>query len=89
MIKACRKASKALIRDFGEIENLQIHSKSLGDFVTNADIKSEKILIETLQYYYPNSTYSVNQNERGLWGIEYSLNSLMEGKKGNLELLIT
>ena len=34
--KAVRKAGKYLLRDFGEIENLQIQSKSLGDFVTNA-----------------------------------------------------
>ena len=55
--KAVRKAGKNLSRDFGEIENLQIHSKGIGDFVTNADLKTEKILLETLQYYYPNSTY--------------------------------
>lgn len=55
--KAARKAGRALLRDFGEIENLQIQSKSLGDFVTNADLKIEKILLETLQYYYPNATY--------------------------------
>lgn len=55
--KAVRKAGKRLLRDFGEIENLQIHSKSLGDFVTNADLKTEQILLETLQYYYPESTY--------------------------------
>ena len=55
--KASRKAGKILTRDFGEIENLQIHSKSIGDFVTNADLKVEKNLLETLKYYYPNYTY--------------------------------
>ena len=55
--KAVRKAGKRLLRDFGEIENLQIQSKSLGDFVTNADLKTEQILLETLQHYYPDSTY--------------------------------
>ena len=59
--KAVRKAGKKLLRDFGEIENLQIQSKSLGDFVTNADLKSEKILLETLQYYYPESTYILEE----------------------------
>ena len=57
MIKACRKASKILIRDFGEIENLQIQSKGLGDFVTNTDIRVEKILIETIKYYYPEVSF--------------------------------
>ena len=61
--KTARKAGKVLIRDFGEIENLQIKSKSIGDFVTNADLKVEKILIETLQYYYPKVTYI--SEERG------------------------
>ena len=51
--KAVRKAGKRLCRDFGEIENLQIQSKNIGDFVTNADLKTEKTLLETLQYYYP------------------------------------
>ena len=42
--KACMKASKSLIRDFGEIEKLQVSSKSPGDFVSAADKKSEKIM---------------------------------------------
>ena len=61
--KAARKAGKLLIRDFGEIENLQIQSKSVGDFVTNADLKTEKVLLETLQYYYPNATYITEEQE--------------------------
>ncbi len=48
MIKACEKASKALIRDFGEVENLQVSRKGPKDFVTNADKKVEKILINEL-----------------------------------------
>ena len=48
----------------GEIENLQIQSKNVGDFVTTADIKSEKILLETLQYYYPNATYITEESEK-------------------------
>ena len=55
--KAVKKAGKILLRDFGELENLQIQSKSVGDFVTNADIKVEKTLLETLKYYYPDYTY--------------------------------
>ena len=48
MIKACEKASKILIRDFGEIENLQVSKKGPRDFVTNSDKKAEKIIIEEL-----------------------------------------
>ena len=48
MIKAAEKASRALIRDFGEIEKLQVSIKGPTDFVSNADLKAEKIIIEEL-----------------------------------------
>ena len=48
MIKACEKASKILIRDFGELEKLQVSKKSPSDFVTNSDLKVEKIIIGEL-----------------------------------------
>ena len=51
--KACMKASKPLIRDFGEIENLQVSSKAPGDFVSSADKRTEKILIDEFQKAYP------------------------------------
>ena len=51
--KACMKASRSLIRDFGEIENLQVSAKSPGDFVSSADKRTEKILIEELQKAHP------------------------------------
>ncbi len=60
--KAARKAGKFLIRDFGEIENLQIQSKGLGDFVTSADLKVEQSLIETLKYYYPNANFITEES---------------------------
>ena len=39
MIKACEKASKVIIRDFGELENLQVKVKGPRDFFTNSDKK--------------------------------------------------
>ena len=48
MIKACEKASKILIRDFGELENLQVSKKGPKDFVTNSDKKTEEVLINEL-----------------------------------------
>ena len=48
MIKASEKASKVLIRDFGEVEKLQVSIKGPSDFVSNADKKAEKIIIEEL-----------------------------------------
>ena len=60
--KAARKAGRILARDFGEIENLQIQSKNLGDFVTSADLKVEKSLLETLRYYFPNVNYLTEES---------------------------
>ncbi|MBL6863768.1 MAG: inositol monophosphatase [Rhodospirillales bacterium] len=53
MIKAARKASSKLRRDFGEVEQLQISNKGPGDFVTNADIRTEEILRDTLDHARP------------------------------------
>tara|TARA_B100001063_G_C16587440_1_gene463877 strand:+ start:42 stop:782 length:741 start_codon:yes stop_codon:yes gene_type:complete len=64
MIKASEKASKILIRDFGELEKLQVSKKGPADFVSNADIKVEKILIEELKKAKPN--YSILSEESGL-----------------------
>lgn len=48
MIEAAEKAGRALIRDFGEVEQLQVSRKGPGDFVTAADHKAERILREEL-----------------------------------------
>mgnify|MGYP001201866664 CR=1 FL=1 len=61
--KACMKASRSLIRDFGEIENLQVSTKGPGDFVTSADRRTEKILIEELQKAHPD--YGIITEESG------------------------
>ena len=63
MVKACRKAAKTLIRDFGEIEKLQVSVKGPGDFVTTSDKNVEKILIEELQKARPD--YSILSEEIG------------------------
>ena len=64
MIKAAEKASKLLIRDFGEVEKLQVSKKGPADFVTNADLKAEKIIIEELKKARPN--YSIISEENGI-----------------------
>ncbi len=64
MIKAGEKASKVLIRDFGEIEKLQVSKKGPSDFVTNSDTKVEKIIIEELKKARP--YYSIISEENGI-----------------------
>ena len=63
MIKASEKASKILIRDFGEIEKLQVSKKGPLDFVTNSDLKTEKIIIDELKKAKPN--FSIISEENG------------------------
>jgi myo-inositol-1(or 4)-monophosphatase len=53
MISAARKAGRRLIRDFGELENLQVSRKGPADFVTAADERTEKILVEALSIARP------------------------------------
>lgn len=48
MIKAARKAAKVLVKDFREVENLQVSTKGPGDFVTKADRESERVIREEL-----------------------------------------
>ena len=63
MVKASSLASKIIIRDFGELEKLQVSLKGPGDFVTASDKKVEKILIDELQKARPD--YSILSEEIG------------------------
>ena len=63
LVKASRKAAKVLIRDYGEVEKLQVSLKGPGDFVTMTDKQVEKILIEELQKARPD--YSILSEETG------------------------
>ena len=64
LTKACLKASRPVSRDYGEIENLQVSKKAPGDFVSSADKRTEKILIEELQKAHPD--YGIITEETGL-----------------------
>ncbi len=44
MEAAARKAARSLVHDFGEVEQLQVSKKGPSDFVSNADLKAERIL---------------------------------------------
>ena len=77
MIKASEKASKILIRDFGEVEKLQVSTKGPFDFVSNADIKAEKIIIEELNKSKKNysiiceeSGNKINDDKNNFWIID-------------------
>lgn len=54
MIKAARKAGRSLVKDFREVENLQVSMKGAGDFVSKADISAEEIIRDELMGARPN-----------------------------------
>ena len=77
MIKACEKASKVIIRDFGELENLQVSKKGPKDFVTKTDKRVENILIEELSKSKKNYSFIteetgkiLNKNKDIFWVID-------------------
>ena len=77
MIRACEKASKVIIRDFGELENLQVSKKGPKDFVTKTDKRVEKILIDELSRLKKNYSFIteetgkiLNKNKDVFWIID-------------------
>ncbi len=77
MIKAAEKASKSVIRDFGEVEKLQVSKKGPYDFVTKTDKHVEKILIEELSKIKKNYSFlseevgSIkNKDQENVWIID-------------------
>lgn len=62
MVKAAEKAAKTLKRDFGEVEHLQVSRKGPSDFVSAADVKTEKTLVEELSKARPGFGF---MNEEG------------------------
>ena len=85
MIKASEKASKVLIRDFGEVEKLQVSNKGPSDFVTNADLKTEKIIIEELKKAKPN--YSILSEEKGIENNKDSKTWIIDPIDGTINFL--
>ena len=63
MIKAARKAGRSLVKDFREVENLQVSSKGPGDFVSKADTEAERIIKDDLMAGRP--TYGWLGEETG------------------------
>ena len=77
MIKAAEKASKSIIRDFGEVEKLQVSKKGPHDFVTKTDKHVEKILVEELSIIKKNYSFITeeagiiqNKDKENIWIID-------------------
>ena len=63
MVAAAYKAARGLLRDFGEVEQLQVSKKGPADFVTAADIRAERTLLSELARGRPD--YGILSEERG------------------------
>lgn len=62
MIKAAEKAGRVLVRDFGEVENLQVSAKGPGDFVSAADRRAEEIIKDELSYARPDIGFLMEES---------------------------
>jgi len=79
MFDATMKAAKGLIRDFGEVEHLQVSKKGPGDFVSRADLRAEKIIKETLEKARPGSSFLLEESgevEGDLAGLRFIVDPL-------------
>jgi len=62
MANAAQKASKRLLRDFAEVEQLQVSVKGPGDFVSQADIRAEQTLREELNKARPGYAFLMEES---------------------------
>lgn len=62
MMGAARKAARGMVRDFGEVEKLQVSKKGTADFVTSADTHAEKVLRQELQKARPNFGFLMEES---------------------------
>ena len=63
MQQAARKASRRLVRDFGEVENLQVSRKGPSDFVTAADVRTDEMLRDLLLQARPDFGFLTEENK--------------------------
>ena len=71
MVNAATKAGRSLTRDFGEVENLQISLKGPGDFVSQADLKAEKVLRDSLNKDRPGYSFLMEEGGEVETGSEH------------------
>ncbi len=62
MVAAARKAGIRIKRDYGEVDQLQVSKKGPADFVTAADIRTEKILREELRHTRPDFGFLMEES---------------------------
>lgn len=86
MFDATMKAAKGLIRDFGEVEHLQVSKKGPGDFVSRADLRAEKIIRETLEKARPGASFLLEESGE-IAGDRSDLRFIVDPLDGTLNFL--
>lgn len=76
MVRAAQKAGRGLVRDFGEVENLQVSRKGPADFVSAADMKSDQTLRDELKRARPR------------FGIETEESGVADGEDGEWRFIV-
>jgi myo-inositol-1(or 4)-monophosphatase len=87
MIKAARKAARGLLRDFGEVEQLQVSSKGPGDFVSRADLKAEQVLKDELLEARPNYGWLAEEGGAELKGADPTRRWIVDPLDGTTNFL--
>ena len=87
MIKAARRAGRSLVKDFREVENLQVSSKGAGDFVSRADIAAEKIIREELMEGRPNYGWLAEETKQEIRGSDPTRRWIVDPLDGTTNFL--
>ncbi|SFI47728.1 inositol monophosphatase family protein [Albimonas pacifica] len=87
MIKAARKAARGLLRDFGEVENLQVSRKGAADFVSRADLKAEEIIKKELMEARPAYGWLGEESDREIKGADQTRRWIVDPLDGTTNFL--
>ncbi len=87
MMKAARAAGKSLVKDFREVENLQVSTKGAGDFVSRADIAAQAIIKEELQEARPNYGWLAEEEKDEIMGVDPTRRWIVDPLDGTTNFL--
>ena len=87
MVKAARKAGRSLVKDFREVENLQVGVKGPGDFVSKADIAAQRILEQELRGARPNYGWMAEEADEEVPGADPTRRWIVDPLDGTTNFL--
>jgi len=87
MIKAARKAARGLLRDFGEVENLQVSRKGAADFVSRADLKAEETIKAELMEARPAYGWLGEESAKEIKGADQTRRWIVDPLDGTTNFL--